>query len=356
MMERMVNSLISSRPEALGVRIAALSLSLIVLAACSAGTAESPSADRPGTASSRIAAGGLVEPVSEERVIIPQISGRLAKVDIEEGDVVSAGQLIAEIENADLRADLAAAAAEVDLRQAELERLRNGARVEEIAQAVAGLAATESAERLAAAARARDEPLLQRKLISQARWDQAQAELDTAKAERERAAAALRLLRVGARVEDIRAAEARLAAAMATRDRASAQFDKSQIRSPIDGVVLKRDLREGETAVALSPVPLARIGDTSQLHVRADIDELDIARVRVGQTVDVRSDAFAGQRFPGKVIHVSQRMGRRNLSSGDPAEKQDAKILEALILLEGHPALPIGLRVDVFIDTAGLQR
>ena len=83
----------------------------------------------------------------------------------------------------------------------------------------------------------------------------------------------------------------------------------------------------------------------------ADIDELDIARVRVGQTVDVRSDAFAGRSFPGKVIHVSQRMGRRNLSSGDPAEKQDSKILEALILLEGHPDLPVGLRVDVFIET-----
>lgn len=51
------------------------------------------------------------------------------------------------------------------------------------------------------------------------------------------------------------------------------------------------------------------------------------------------------------MIHVSQRMGRRNLSSGDPAEKQDAKILEALILLEGHPDLPVGLRVDVFIET-----
>ncbi len=356
MIARMVYSLILNRSATLIVRSAMLSLSLIALLACSSGAADPTSADRPGAPSSRIAAGGLVEPISEERVIIPQISGRLAKVDIKEGDVVSAGQLIAEIENADLRADMAAAAAEVDLRQAELDRLRNGARVEEIAQAVAGLAAAESTEKLAAAGRARDEPLLQRKLISQARWDQAQAELDTAKAERERAAAALKLLRVGTRVEDIRAAEARLAAAMATRDRATAQFEKSQIRSPIDGIVLKRDLREGETAVALSPVPLARIGDTSQLHVRADIDELDIARVRVGQTVDVRSDAFAGQSFPGKVIHVSQRMGRRNLSSGDPAEKQDAKILEALILLEGHPALPIGLRVDVFIDTASTQR
>ncbi|HET9032116.1 MAG TPA: efflux RND transporter periplasmic adaptor subunit, partial [Dokdonella sp.] len=322
----------------------------VVLGACSAEPSDPASTKSPALDLSRIAAGGLVEPVSEERVIIPQISGRLARVEIEEGDKVSAGQLIAEIENADLRADMAAAAAEVDLRQAELERLRHGARAEEIAQAVAGLAAAESAEHLAEAARSRDQPLLQRKLISQAHWDQTQAELEMARAERERAAAALKLLRIGARVEDIRAAEARLAAANAMRDRAKAQFGKSQIRSPIDGVVLKRDLREGETAVALSPLPLARIGDISQLHVRADIDELDIARVRVGQTAEMRSDAYAGQHFPGKVIHVSQRMGRRNSSSDDPAEKQDAKILEALILLEGHPALPIGLRVDVFID------
>jgi len=351
MMARMIPALAACRRHTPVLHVATLGVAMFVLAACRAGSADPAAPDRPGMDSSRVAAGGLVEPVSEERVIIPQISGRLARVSIAEGDVVSAGQLIAEIENADLRADMAAAAAEVDLRQAELDRLRHGARAEEIAEATAGLAAAESAEHLAEAAQRRDQPLLQRKLISQSRWDQSRAELEMATAERQRAAAALRLLQAGARIEDIHAGEARLAAAVASRERASAQFGKSQIRSPIDGVVLKRDLREGETAVALSPVPLARIGDTSQLRVRADIDELDIARVRVGQTVDVRSDAFAGRSFPGKVIHVSQRMGRRNLSSGDPAEKQDAKILEALILLEGHPDLPVGLRVDVFIET-----
>jgi ABC exporter DevB family membrane fusion protein len=302
------------------------------------------------TAGSRIAAGGLVEPVNEERVIIPQISGRLDKVYIEEGDSISAGQLIAEIENSELRADVAAAQAQLELREAELDSLRNGARPEEIAAASATLAVAESGQRVASATLQRNELLLARQQISQSRFDEVRGEAESASATRARAAASLALLRAGARKEDIRAAEARLAGARAGRDRARALFEKSQVRSPIDGVVLKRDLREGETVVALSPLPLARVGDTRQLQVRADIDELDINRIRVGQSAEIRSKAFPGQHFAGKVIHVSRRMGRRNLSSGDPAEKQDAKILEATVLLEGQPALPIGLRVDVFID------
>jgi ABC exporter DevB family membrane fusion protein len=331
----------------------------ILSAALVAGGCQSRPADEQGrvdlsVTGSRIAAGGLVEPVNEERVIIPQISGRLDKVYIDEGDSISAGQLIAEIENSELRAGVAAAQAQVELRQAELDRLRNGARPEEIAEASAALAASEAANRVAMATFKRNQSLLERSQISQARFDEVRGEADSARAGRDRAAASLALLRAGTRKEDLRAGEARLAAALAERDRARALFEKSQIRSPIDGIVLKRDLREGETVVALSPLPLARVGDTRQLHVRADIDELDINRVRVGQVAEIRSEAFPGQHFAGKVIHVSRRMGRRNLSSGDPAEKQDAKILEALVLLDGQSALPVGLRVDVFIDASAL--
>src|SRR6478752_4189856 len=77
----------------------------------------------PPVRSGLIAAGGLVEPDGEERVIIPQLSGRLAKVFIAEGEAVQAGQLIAEIENSEYRAALAAATAELARRDAELTRL-----------------------------------------------------------------------------------------------------------------------------------------------------------------------------------------------------------------------------------------
>jgi len=323
---------------------------LLVVGACARQQSGSTAAADPGERGMHLAAGGLVEPADEERIIIPQLSGRLARVYVDEGDTVTAGQLIAEIENDEYRATLAAAEAQLALRGAELDRLRNGARPEEIAQAVAVLDAARVAEALARAVLARTEPLSTRNLVSADQLDRARAELDAARAERTRADAALALLRAGARIEDIAIAEAARAAAVAERDRASAQFEKSRIRSPVDGSVLKRDLREGETVVALSPLPLARIGDLRRRFVRADIEELDIARVRIGQHAEVTSDAFAGQRFAGTIVQVSQRMGRRNQTSGNPAEKQDAKVLQALIELAGDPPLPIGLRVDVFID------
>lgn len=298
-----------------------------------------------------IAAGGQVEPDGEERVIIPQISGRLARVLIAEGDAVQAGQLIAEIENSEYRAALAGANAELQRREAELARLRSGARREEIDAAAAARDEALALERQAVAERDRREGLVRRMLIAAETAQQARAQAAAASARRARADADLALLRAGARAEDIAAAVAAVVAATAERDRAGAMIEKSRIYSPIDGHVLKRDLSEGETVVALSPLPLARIGNLSKRFVRADIDELDIGRIREGQPATLTSDAFPQQQFAGKVVRVSQRMGRRNSTSGDPAEKQDAKILEALIELEGQPPLPVGLRMDVRIAT-----
>jgi HlyD family secretion protein len=326
-----------------GLAVAALALTV---AACGR---DAPSAGAAGGKLTMIAAGGLVEPAGEERVIIPQLSGRLAKVLIAEGDTVRAGQLIAEIENSEYRAALAAADAEVQRRDAELARLKNGARREEIAAAEAAQAEASALERQAIAERERRDNLLRNKLIAAETAQQARAQAEAATARRTRADADLALLRAGARSEDIAAATAAVAAARAERERAQALVEKTLIYAPIDGNVLKRDLSEGETVVALSPLPLARIGNLSKRYVRADIDELDIGRIREGQSATIVSDAFPQQQFAGKVVRVSQRMGRRNSISGDPAEKQDAKILEALVELEGTPPLPIGLRVDVRI-------
>lgn len=328
-----------------------LGVAALVLFAAGCGR-NAPSLPVNGGALKTIAAGGLVEPAGEERVIIPQLSGRLSKVLIAEGDAVRAGQLIAEIENSEYRAALAAAEAELQRREAELARLRNGARREELAAAEAARAEAGALEAQALAERDRRDGLARNKLIATETAQQARAQAEAAIARRMRADAELALLRAGARTEDLAAAAAAVAGARAERDRARALVEKTLIHAPIDGNVLKRDLSEGETVVALSPLPLARIGNLSKRYVRADIDELDIGRIREGQAATIVSDAFPQQQFAGKVVRVSQRMGRRNSVSGDPAEKQDAKILEALIELDGTPPLPIGLRVDVRIDAS----
>lgn len=306
----------------------------------------------PAVAGARaVAAAGLVEPHGEERIVIAEATGKLKKVHIDEGDIVKSGQLLAELENAEQAALLAQAKAVVALREAELKKLRNGARAEERTAARAALAHSEAELQWHTLELRRRETLReQNAVISQQELDSAQARYDASVALRDQARARLDQINNGARREDIAIAEALLTQAKADLARASAVFEKTLIRSPIDGVVLKRELREGESVTALNPLPLARLGDMTQLFVRAEIDELDITYVAVGQKASVSADAFGGKGFDGRIVRLSKRMGRRQARSDNPAEKQDTRVLEALIALDGQPPLPIGLRVDVKID------
>ncbi|GAP64844.1 secretion protein HlyD family protein [Mizugakiibacter sediminis] len=326
----------------------ALLLTTVLLAACGDGRAPPP--DYAHIAGDTVHAGGLVEPAGEERVLIPELSGRVAHVYVREGERVQAGQVIAELANADLAAQLAAAEATVAQRRAELEKARRGPRIEDIRAAEAALAEADAQAKLAAAERARREQVYAKRLISREEVDVARADAAAAAARRARAAAQLALLRAGTRSEDITAAEAALKLAEAQRGQAAAVLEKSRIRAPVSGVVLQRELREGETVVALSPLPVARIGDLSQRYVRADIELLDIGRVRVGQRATITSDAYPGRRYAGTVVQLGQRMGERHSVSEDPADKRDVKVLDARIRLDGDPPLPVGLRVDVAID------
>ncbi|MCE3002860.1 MAG: efflux RND transporter periplasmic adaptor subunit [Xanthomonadaceae bacterium] len=321
----------------------------ILLAACGAGPAAQPAGDEATV----VHAAGLVEPAGEERVLIPEVGGRLARVAFAEGDTVAKGQVLAEIENAEFLAAVALARAQLALREAERDRLRRGARVEERAEARAVRDEARALAKQADDDLARRRALAQRGTLGREALDQAQAQADAARARLAVADARHALVEAGAREEDLRVAEAAVAAAQAELDRAQALYEKTLIRSPVDGVVLKRDLREGETVVALSPLPLARIGDLSRRYVRADVDELDVGRVREGMRATVASDAFPGREFGAEVVHVAGRMGRRSVVTERPAERVDARVLEVLLRLDPGADLPVGMRVDVRIAVGG---
>lgn len=89
-------------------------LAAIVLAACSA----TPQPAAPVPLSGHVDADGLVEPLGEERLIVPQVTGRVERVLVEEGDHVEAGQVLAEIDSAEQRAALLDAEAQVALHAA----------------------------------------------------------------------------------------------------------------------------------------------------------------------------------------------------------------------------------------------
>jgi ABC exporter DevB family membrane fusion protein len=298
-----------------------------------------------------VAAGpGRIEPVSEEIRVSAQLAGRIAEMMVEEGDTVQAGQPVAALEAADYAARVASAEADVRLRDAELRRLQNGARDEERREAAAGEAEADAALRQARQDLNRRRALFEAGVISAEDMDRASNDvaLDSARldAARERRA----LVDTTAREEDLTRAEAALAAARARLGEARALLAKTVVRSPLAGTVLRRHRHAGETVSTQFDSPIVTIADRSRLRVRVDVDENDVAKVRPGQRAYVTTDAYPRRRFYGRVVRVAQLLGKKNVRTDEPTERVDMKILETLIELEAADELPLGLRVQAFIE------
>jgi HlyD family secretion protein len=297
-----------------------------------------------------VAASGLVEPASEARQLSATVVGRLIKVNYDESNHVVAGDIIAEIENDDLKAQLAEAEAIAIARESELERLKAGARPQEKSAAKAELREAEAQATMAKSNFDRRTALGDKQIVSKEQVDQARADRDTAEARRDLLAEKLALLTAPPRAEDVSIAQANVNAARARLGEITAQIERTLIRSPIDGVILKLYHKTGETVTNLPPTPVVAVGDTSRLRVRADIDEDDVAQIAVGQTVWLTTDAFPAKRFRGTVAQVGTQLGRKNFRNDNPEERVDNKILEVLIDLEPGTQLPIGLPVDIKVD------
>ena len=328
-------------------------LSLLVVGSLGlgvAGWALSAGAEPPSTPPEPLglAAPGRVEPIGEERELGPQVPGLLAKVHVDENDRVEVGQILAELDRADLEAERAAAVANLSLRRAERQRLINGARPEERQAGVARLSAADAALALAEKEHGRNLKLWQDSVLTEAEHDRSRAALEAAKARQKEAQEQLRLLEAPARADELAMADAQLAVGEARLLAVEAALAKTYVKAPIAGTILKRHRRAGETVSTQPPTPLFVIGDLSRRAVRAEVDELDVARIHLGDTVEVVADAYGPRRFQGKVVRVGQRVGGKSVHTDRPDERQDRKVLEVLIELEPNSELPIGLRVDVF--------
>jgi HlyD family secretion protein len=321
-------------------------------AAAAASTTDLAPASGPG----RVAARGRVEPISEPLELAIGVVGTLAHVDVDQGDKVRKGQLLAELVNDDQKARVDEAAATVKMREAELTKLLNGARPEERQQAAARLDELKARLTLSTQELERLQPLTARGVASVQSLDHAVSSHDETIAQVDASAAALMLINAPPRAEDVAMARANLALAQAKLKEEQSLLDKTELRSPIDGVVLRRYMKSGET-IAIQPLmPIVEVADTSRLRVRAEIDETDVARVTLGQQVWVSADAYPGQRFHGEVARISPRMGRKSVGSDKPTEKTDTNVMDVLVDLDADAHLPTGLRVDVYVEPPRVAR
>jgi len=297
-----------------------------------------------------VAAPGQVEPASEEIRVAASVTGLIKEVAVKEGDTVHRGDVLARLESDDYAAHLAKAEAALQLSEAELRRVMNGARPAERNAALAAVQEAEAIEKNAEAELARRHTLGAQGITSRQAVDQAEQDYAVAQQRHKAAFERYSLVNDPARDEDIAIAQARVAAARASVDEAQAALNKTVIRSPLDGTVLRIYRRPGELLSTFAPDQyILTVGDLSALYVRAEIDEADIAKIELGMTAVVTAEAFGGQRFAGKIVHIAETLGKKKVHTDEPTERTDTKVLEVLIeLVEPNPLRP-GLRVNTFI-------
>lgn len=232
-------------------------------------------------------------------------SGRIEKLSVEEGDQVKAGQVIGLLDTKTLQLQVDEQAANVDVQQQTLLKLKNGSRPEEIAQAKAQVASAEADAALADQEYARAIRLQSSAngAISQQSVDQAQATAQAAKAKVSQQRAALQLAEAGTRVEEIAAAEAQLKASEASLALLKHQIDQGQLRAPVDAVVRSRLHEPGDMVTSSSAVFSLALTDPK--WVRVYVSEPDLGKLKPGMAAQVFTDSHPDQPIGGKVGYIS---------------------------------------------------
>jgi HlyD family secretion protein len=206
-----------------------------------------------GPITQAVTATGTLNPVVNVQVG-SQVSGNIAKLFVDFNSQVKAGQVVAQIDPALFQAT--------------------------VTQAEGDLANAQAALELAKVNATRTQELFAKKTSSQADVDQA--------------------------VANLHQAEANVKIKQGALDKAKADLDHCTITSPIDGVVISRNVDVGQTVAASlqAPVIFAIANDLTKMQIDANVAEADVGVVKVDQNVDFTVDAFPMQTFQGKVVQV----------------------------------------------------
>ena len=230
-------------------------------------------------------------------------SERIAAVLVQEGERVSKGEVLARLDTSRLDPQVAQAQAQAAAQHAVVERMHNGSRPEEIAQARANLDQAIADAGNARIQHDRKRDLLQRAAGSQQDFDNAKAALSMAEARVALNQKALDLVVAGPRKEDIAQAEAQEQGCEAQLAYLRQQRADAQLVAPTDGVVRSRLMEPGEMASPQRPVLSLAI--LNPKWVRAYVSEPNLGHVHPGMKATVKADSFPDRKFEGWVGFIS---------------------------------------------------
>jgi HlyD family secretion protein len=233
-------------------------------------------------------------------------SGRVARVNVEEGQQVKAGMVLATLDTQTLRLQGDQARAQLEVQRQNLLRLRQGARPQEIAQARSRLdAARAEAQR---AQRELDRlreiaATTQGRGVSAQDIDRADTAVHTARARVAELQDALRVTELGARAEEVAGAQAQLDASKSTLALLDHQLAQGELKAPADATVRSRLLEPGDMATPQRPVFALAL--THPKWIRVFVSEASLGRVRTGMGAEVRTDGQPDHPVRGTVSYIA---------------------------------------------------
>ncbi len=248
-----------------------------------------------GEIRSVVTATGTMNPVITV-LVGSQVTGTIKALYADFNSRVKEGQVIAQIDPALFEAQVAQAKANVSHAQASLATARAN-----LKNAQANLAKAEVAVADAQRTLERNRELMEKKVIAQATLDTSQANYDSAVAQREIARA-----QVESALSQVASSEAQLEQARASLRLAETNLRYTTIRSPVNGIVISRNVDVGQTVAASlqAPTLFTIAKDLTQMQVNTNVSEADIGRIEVGQETTFTVDAYPDRTFYGKVSEV----------------------------------------------------
>jgi multidrug resistance efflux pump len=302
-----------------------------------------------------IAATGILEPASQNVAVGSALAGVVLEVHVpvdRVGAYVKAGDPLVRVDDRHLRAQLALASTRLESARAQLTKLEKMPRPEDVPPSEAKVQAAQ-----ANADRARDEYERSRAL----RLRHATSEEEAVgkrllheeavqhwrQAQREHA-----LLLAGAWQPDRDVARAAVLQAEAEVAQISTEIDRATVRAPIDGQVLQVNVRVGERVGDQSQQGLMVLGRVRPMHVRADIDEHDVAEFRQAARAVLQLRGKNDRHYPLRFVRVEPYVVGKRWLTGDNTERVDTRVLQVIYALDHiDSAIYVGQQVDVFIDS-----
>ena len=248
--------------------------------------------------------------------VASKVSGKVAWIGVEQGDQVKKNQVLVRLEDTEYRAQVEQATGNLANLDAKLIELKHGSRPQEIAQAHANLLQARADLANSRLVYERNQALHTEGIISRQDFDNAQYTYRNIQAKTDSLEQAYELVRIGPREEDIDAMKAQVEQARGVLAFDQDQLNNTIIRAPIDGSVLERAVEQGEYVTTGfvgdkgAKGYVVTLADLNDLQVELDISQNDFARLHLGQSGIVTTDAYPDQKYEGKLVEIAPKANR----------------------------------------------